>query len=95
MEKLANKYDLLGVVTLLDKMIKQRMISKDPNRPSSIIVYMKADEEHEEGWYSQNIFAAARSLLNDKKSLCYVLTKAQENGIDVEEIISFSEKLLN
>lgn len=92
--QIADEFNIFCAVTLFHKMIKMGILAEDPNRPSNIVVYMSASDDYPEGWYSQNVFTATESLLSDKKSLHYVLEKANENGIELDEIVQLSKDML-
>ena len=94
-KQIADDFNILCTVTLFNKLIEKSILSKDPNRPSNIIVYMRETDDHPEGWYSQNMFSAAEDLLADRSALEYVLKEANKNGIDLDKILEYSKEMLD
>ena len=64
----AENSPLLQWVRLLGDMTEKGILKRDPEDKNSLLVYRTAGTQNPEGWYSQNIFEAARELLNDEKS---------------------------
>lgn len=77
------KLDFYNCLRLLDTLIVNGLLAKDPNDPdkSSILVYRAASEDCPEGWYSENVHTAARELAEDLKGQQFLLGELEKRKI--------------
>ncbi len=77
------KLDFYNCLRLLDTLVINGLIKKDPNDPdkSRILVYRAASEDCPEGWYSENVHAVARDLAEDAKGQQFLLGELEKRKI--------------
>lgn len=82
---------------LLDTLVKNGIIHRDPDNANNILVYMKADELNPEGWYSQNLMSAAQDLLDDIDGQQFLRRELENRNIDMvfENILLKEDHLKN
>lgn len=68
-------------VQLLETLIENKIIQKDPNNKDNILVYRLAGTENPEGWYSENILTSASEIFHDEESQQFLRKLLEEKGI--------------
>ena len=69
---------------LLEKLVETDMIQQDPQRKDNLIIYFSESDTQPEGWYSQNIFDVAESLMNDFEGQKFLMKELAEKNIKME-----------
>lgn len=82
--------EYLTILGELHEAIKEGYLHQDENNPNNILIYRKAGENSQEGWYSQNVFEVASELL-DKEDSYQEFKKAIE---DEEALEKFKRDVL-
>lgn len=64
-----NNPQFIGLVNLLDAMCEEGLLQRNPDDRNSVLIYRSGVDANtydaSEGWFSQNIFAAAQEIMND------------------------------
>lgn len=72
---------------LLEYLVEIEMVKKNPDIPSDIFVYCEGNgKEHPEGWYSENIYNAARDLAERPDEQRMLLETITEKGFAQPEL---------
>lgn len=71
-------------VQLLDKLVENGYIKKDPNNADNILVYHNADAENPEGWYAENLMSAAGDLMRDEEGQKILRETLAKDGIEMQ-----------
>lgn len=84
----------LGLMYVAEELLKKEVLHYDPNNHNNMLVYYSGDDSQPEGWYSVNIHRSISDLFHDKKQMEYVLSVAEEHGIDTEKCFKSARKML-
>ena len=71
-------------VQLLEKLVENGYIQKDPNNADNILVYHKAGAENPEGWYTENLMNTASDLMRDEKGQRVLREALAKDGIEMQ-----------
>ena len=84
------KLEYYQCLKLLEYLVEIGLIQKNPKIPSDILVFCEGNgEEYPEGWYSENIFDAARDLVNKPDDQRILLDAIEEKGFKKPELPKF------
>ncbi len=81
------KLNFYECLQLLEKLIENDIISKDPNNENNVLVYRMAGEPKElnpEGWYTENIFDTAHDLVNDEEGQHFLMQELVNKNVVME-----------
>ena len=84
----------LGLMYVVEELLKKEIFHYDPNNYNNMLIYYSGDDSQPEGWYSINIHRGISDLFHDKKQMEYVLSVAEEHGIDTEKCFKSARKML-
>lgn len=73
----------LGVLYVIEALIRDGLIGKDPEDSTRVLV-CRVQEAGKEQWYSENVFELATETYKNKASLRALLKEAKAWGIDTE-----------
>lgn len=71
-------------IQLLETLIENGIIQKDPNNKDNILVYRLAGTENPEGWYSENILTSASEICHDEESQQFLRKVLEEKEISLK-----------
>lgn len=71
-------------VQLLEKLVENGYIKKDPNNADNILVYRQAGAENPEGWYTENLMSSASDLMRDEKGQKFLRETLAKDGIEMQ-----------
>ncbi len=71
-------------VQLLEKLVENGYIQKDPNNADNILVYRQAGVENPEGWYTENLMSSASDLMRDEKGQKFLRETLAKDGIEMQ-----------
>lgn len=71
-------------VQLLEKLVENGYIQKDPNNADNILVYRQAGAENPEGWYTENLMSSAGDLMRDEKGQRFLRETLAKDGIEMQ-----------
>ncbi len=89
------KKTFLGLVYIINELLKAGVLKYDPENRDNMLVYRSAGENSPEGWYSENILSAVSELFQDKEQMEYILSVAADNGIDTEKLFQDAYELIH
>lgn len=71
-------------VQLLEKLVENGYIQKDPNNADNILVYRQAGAENPEGWYTENLMSSAGDLMRDEEGQRFLRETLAKDGIEMQ-----------
>ncbi len=84
------KPEYFQCLKLLEYLAEIGLIQRNPDIPSDIFVYCEGNgEEYPEGWYSENIYDAARELMNMPEEQKMLLETIEEKVLKKPELPKF------
>ena len=90
-----SKIPFLAFIYIAEELKKSGFLKQDPANKDNILVYRKAgDENHPEGWYSENLLSTLGETFHSKRGRDDFLTTAAKCGIDVNAQITEARKTL-
>lgn len=95
MHKSVDTKPFLGLLYIVQELLKQDILHYDPNNRNNMLVYMSADDNNPEGWYSCNIVSTVSELYNSPKDMDYILNIATEHNIDINMHFENAKKLIS
>lgn len=84
----------LGLLYVIEELLKRGVLHYDPNNHNNMLVYYSGNDHQPEGWYSANIQESVSDLFHDKHWMDYVLSVAEEHGINTEKCFDDARKIL-
>lgn len=89
------KKTFLGLVYIINELLKAGILQYDPENRDNMLVYRSAGENSPEGWYAENILSAVSELFQDEEQMKYMLSVAADNGIDTEKLFQDAYELIH
>jgi hypothetical protein len=81
------KIKFIAYVNLLDALIQEGILKRDPNDRNRVIIYREHVKEEglpEEGWFSMNVFEVAQELYDNRKCRDSLYESLKANGLTPE-----------
>lgn len=70
----------VSFVVLLDALVQEKLLVRDPNEPNNILVRIQDDPD--DVWYSENIFTLAQELFDSKEQRKELFGVIREKGLN-------------